>query len=166
MINFRFIFITVLFFIFSGSSFASSPLVSADWLSKRLDDENIKILDIRNKIDNGGLEVFLKGHIPGSIHSDYIKDGWRVKKNNIVGLLPSESQYKNIIGLISQENLGENKCLYCKPGIRLDKTSDGFDQNYTGVTPGIDYYIVGRGITESKKPLEAAKYYKYKLYNN
>lgn len=80
--------------------------------------------------------------------------------------IKGQTQYKNIIGLISQENLGVNKCLYCKPGIRLDILSDGFDQNYTGFTPGIDFYIVGRGITESKKPLETARYYKYKLYNS
>ena len=25
---------------------------------------------------------------------------------------------KNILGFISQENLGYNKCIYCKPGVR------------------------------------------------
>ncbi|PPR77969.1 MAG: putative thiosulfate sulfurtransferase [Alphaproteobacteria bacterium MarineAlpha2_Bin1] len=98
------IFISFLVFSISTSSFASTPLVTVDWLSTKLDDENIKILDIRNKIDKGGIDVFLKGHIPGSIHSDYLKDGWRVKRDNIVGLLPSKKQFKNLIESIGITN--------------------------------------------------------------
>ncbi|MBL41640.1 MAG: sulfurtransferase [Rhodospirillaceae bacterium] len=104
MFKLRYISIILFFFIFTNASLASSPLVSSDWLSNRLNDTNIKILDIRNKIDNGGLEVFLKGHIPGSIHSDYLKDGWRVKRNNVVGLLPLEKQYKDIVESIGLKN--------------------------------------------------------------
>jgi len=70
----------------------------------------------------------------------------------------------NIIGFISQENLGYNKCIYCKPGINLDKKSDGLDQRYTGLKEGIDFYIVGRAITESKNPLkEVIRYKNYLL---
>ena len=70
----------------------------------------------------------------------------------------------NIIGFISQENLGYNKCIYCKPGINLDKKSDGLDQQYTGLKEGIDFYIVGRAITDSKNPLkEVIRYKNYLL---
>ena len=35
---------------------------------------------------------------------------------------------------LREENLGYNKAIYCKPGIRLDKTNDNFDQKYSGFT--------------------------------
>ena len=70
---------------------------------------------------------------------------------------------KNIIGFISQENLGYNKCIYCKPGIRLDTTTDSYDQKYSGKSNGIDYYIVGRGITQSDNINETTIFYKNNL---
>lgn len=79
------------------------------------------------------------------------------------------SKNKNILGFISQENLGYNKCIYCKPGVRLDKLNnneDDYDQKYSGLTSGIDFYIVGRGITNFKNPLEMAKYYKQILWKS
>ena len=79
------------------------------------------------------------------------------------------SKNKNIIGFISQENLGYNKCIYCKPGVRLDKlinNEDDYDQKYSGLTSGIDFYIVGRGITNFKNPLEMAKHYKKVLWKS
>ena len=95
--------ILILIIVFPNLVFASTPLVSVDWLKTKLNNENIKILDIRNKIDNGGIEIFLKGHIPGSVHSDYLKDGWRVKRNDVIGLLPNKDQYLKLI-----ENIGIN----------------------------------------------------------
>ena len=92
-------------------------------------------------------------------------------KNNLINKEYTEKCIKevinnsNIIGCISQENLGYNKTLYCKPGIRLDnKSGDNLDQQYTGYTKGIDYYIVGRGITTSKTISETANFYKTQLY--
>ncbi len=98
-----FLLIFILFSIVPSFTLASKPLVSVDWLKNKLATDNLIILDIRNKIDNGGIEVFLKGHIPGSLHSDYIKDGWRVKRNNVIGLLPSEEEYIKLVN-----NLGIN----------------------------------------------------------
>lgn len=73
---------------------AASPLVSTGWLADNLSNEQIVIIDLRNKLDKGSYETFKKGHIPGSVHSDYLKDGWRVGKDNVVGLLPSEAQFE------------------------------------------------------------------------
>ena len=50
---------------------AVEPIVNAGWLNKNLD--KVFILDIRNKIDGGSYETFKEGHIPGSVHSDYLK---------------------------------------------------------------------------------------------
>ena len=72
----------------------ASPLVSPAWLSDNLDNSNLVIIDLRNKIDEGSYETFLEGHIPGSIHSDYLKDGWRVGRDGLVGLLPEADQFQ------------------------------------------------------------------------
>ena len=74
----------------------ASPLVSPAWLSENLDDNKLLIIDLRNKIDEGSYETFLEGHIPGAIHSDYLKDGWRVDRNGVVGLLPEAEQFQSM----------------------------------------------------------------------
>jgi len=74
----------------------ASPLVSPAWLSENLDDNKLVIIDIRNKIDEGSYETFLEGHIPGAIHSDYLKDGWRVGRDGVVGLLPEAEQFQSL----------------------------------------------------------------------
>ena len=72
----------------------------------------------------------------------------------------------NIIGCISQENLGYNKCIYCKPGVRIGNIkNDNLDQKYTGLTNGIDYYIVGRGITNSNNIKQECLNYKNELWD-
>ena len=85
------------------------------------------------------------------------------------------SRNRKIIGCISQSNLGYNKAIYCKPGTKIDsdiqlnndkksynnseieeecckilKRRDKYDQKYTGKTPGIDFYIIGRAITQAE----------------
>ena len=74
----------------------ASPLVSPAWLSENLDDSKLVIIDLRNKIDKGSYETFLEGHIPGAIHSDYLKDGWRVGRDGVVGLLPDAEQFQSL----------------------------------------------------------------------
>ncbi len=79
-----------------GFALASKPLVSVDWLSKNLQTPELVIIDLRNSLDGGGYDTFLEGHIPGSIHSDYMKAGWRVARNDIPGLIPSEEQFQTL----------------------------------------------------------------------
>ena len=74
----------------------ASPLVSPAWLSENLDDAKLVIIDLRNKIDEGSYETFLEGHIPGAIHSDYLKDGWRVSRDGVVGLSPEADQFESL----------------------------------------------------------------------
>ena len=90
------ILVTVLAFVMAPMLSGASPLVSPAWLSDKLDDEKIVIIDLRNKIDKGSYESFLQGHIPGAIHSDYLKDGWRVDRDGVVGLLPQAEQFEGL----------------------------------------------------------------------
>ena len=72
----------------------AQPLVNVDWVAGNLDNENVVLIDLRNKIDKGSYETYLDGHIPSSLHSDYLKDGWRVGRDDVVGLLPSEADFE------------------------------------------------------------------------
>ena len=45
------IFGTIIFFLFVSSANAVEPTVSNDWLKKNLNNPNVFILDIRNKLD-------------------------------------------------------------------------------------------------------------------
>lgn len=74
------------------------PLVDVDWLKANADRDDVVLLDIRNKIDGGSAETFAKGHIPGAVHSDYLKGGWRTKVEGVIGQVPTEAQLEALIG--------------------------------------------------------------------
>jgi thiosulfate/3-mercaptopyruvate sulfurtransferase len=56
------------------------------------------VLDIRSAIDGGGEAAYLKAHIPGAIHSDYDKAGWRVTRNGVPFELPTVAELEKLIG--------------------------------------------------------------------
>jgi thiosulfate/3-mercaptopyruvate sulfurtransferase len=74
------------------------PLVSTQWLKSNLSDPAIVVLDIRSAIDGGGAEAFAKAHIPGAVHSDYDKGGWRVTRNGVPFMLPTTAELEKLIG--------------------------------------------------------------------
>ncbi len=75
-----------------------TPLVSTGWLKQHLHDPDVLVLDIRSAIDGGGAEAYQKGHIPGAIHSDYDKAGWRVTRGNVPFMLPTLPELEKLIG--------------------------------------------------------------------
>jgi thiosulfate/3-mercaptopyruvate sulfurtransferase len=77
---------------------AVAPLVSVEWLKHRLSDPAIVVLDIRSAIDGGGVEAYTKGHIPGAVHSDYDKAGWRITRNGVPFMLPTLPELEKLIG--------------------------------------------------------------------
>ena len=72
----------------------AKPLVDVEWLAGNLGNDDVVLIDLRNKIDGGSYETYLEGHIPSAIHSDYLKDGWRVGRDDVVGLLPDAAQFE------------------------------------------------------------------------
>jgi thiosulfate/3-mercaptopyruvate sulfurtransferase len=85
-------------FAWPAAAAAVTPLVSPQWLNDRLGDPAILVLDIRSAIDGGGDEAYLKAHIPGAVHSEYDKAGWRVTRNGVPFELPSVLQLEKLIG--------------------------------------------------------------------
>ena len=84
----------LLFWTGLATAATAQPLVDVDWVAGNLDNENVVLIDLRNKIDRGSYETYLDGHIPSSLHSDYLKDGWRVGRDDVVGLLPTEAEFE------------------------------------------------------------------------
>ena len=76
----------------------ATPLVSTGWLKQHLQDGDVLVLDIRSAIDGGGLEAYQNGHIPGAIHSDYDKAGWRVTRGGVPFMLPTLAELEKLIG--------------------------------------------------------------------
>jgi thiosulfate/3-mercaptopyruvate sulfurtransferase len=80
--------------------FAAEPLVTPEWLADRLADRGLLILDIRSVVDGGARQAYDAGHIPGAIHTDYAKDGWRATKGMASGLLPDLAALSDLLGRI------------------------------------------------------------------
>ncbi len=77
---------------------AAPALISAEELARRLGEPGLLVLDIRSEGYGGGRQAYDAGHIPGSIHSDYIADGWRVQKGAAAGLLPDHEHLSALFG--------------------------------------------------------------------
>jgi len=89
-----------LVFIITAPAMAADaqPLVSPAWLNAHLRDQNLVVLDIRSAIDGSKPETFAQGHIPGAVHSDYDKAGWRVTRNNVPFMVPTTPELEKLIG--------------------------------------------------------------------
>ena len=76
----------------------TTPLVSRDWVKARLGNPDVVVLDVRSALDGGGAEAYARGHIPGAVHSDYDKAGWRVTRNGVPFMLPTLPELEKLIG--------------------------------------------------------------------
>jgi thiosulfate/3-mercaptopyruvate sulfurtransferase len=77
---------------------SSGPLVSAQWLASRLGDPLLRVVDIRSVVDGGARAAYEQAHVPGAIHTDYAKDGWRATKGMATGLLPDAAFLSQLFG--------------------------------------------------------------------
>src|SRR5690242_12638922 len=75
-----------------------TPLVSPEWLKDHLRDPAVVVLDVRSVIDGGGEAAYRKAHIPGAVHSEYDKAGWRVTRNGVPFKLPTTPELEKLIG--------------------------------------------------------------------
>jgi len=76
----------------------AQPLVSPAWLHDHLHDAGLVVLDIRSAIDGSTPESFAQGHIPGAVHSDYDKAGWRVERGGVPFMVPTKPELEKLIG--------------------------------------------------------------------
>jgi rhodanese-related sulfurtransferase len=91
----------ILFSVALAASVAAAhaePLVTTEWLSAHRADANLVVLDVRSAIDGGGAQAYAAAHIPGSVHSDYDKAGWRVQRGGVPFMLPTLAELEKLIG--------------------------------------------------------------------
>jgi thiosulfate/3-mercaptopyruvate sulfurtransferase len=62
-----------------------------------LADPALRIIDIRSAVDGGGRAAYEQGHVPGAIHTDYVKDGWRAVRGMAAGLLPDVTDLAQLL---------------------------------------------------------------------
>jgi len=90
---------------FSGATKAATPLVSVDWVLKNTGKSGIVMLDVGGKLGGASKATFMRGHIPGAVWTNYLKDGWRVKdKGGTVGQLPPVEKLEKLIGGLGISN--------------------------------------------------------------
>jgi thiosulfate/3-mercaptopyruvate sulfurtransferase len=82
----------------TASAAAAEPLVTPAWLDAHLRDPNLLVLDVRSAIDGGGAKAYEIAHIPGAVHSDYDKDGWRVTRQDVPFMVPTAAELEKLIG--------------------------------------------------------------------
>jgi thiosulfate/3-mercaptopyruvate sulfurtransferase len=73
----------------------ADPLVSPQWLVAQLRG-GVLVLDIRSAVDGGGAPAHEAAHVPGAVHTDYVKDGWRATKGMATGLLPERAHLADL----------------------------------------------------------------------
>ena len=75
-------------------------LVTPEWLADRLAGGDLLVLDVRSAVDGAGREAYEAGHIPGAVHSDYAKGGWRATIGMATGMLPDDAALTALLGSI------------------------------------------------------------------
>jgi thiosulfate/3-mercaptopyruvate sulfurtransferase len=85
-------------FVGPAAAAAVEPLVSVQWLKQHRADPDLVVLDVRSALDGGGAEAYAKGHIPGAVHSDYDRGGWRVTRDGLPFMLPDAARLEALIG--------------------------------------------------------------------
>ncbi|HEC90197.1 MAG TPA: sulfurtransferase, partial [Alphaproteobacteria bacterium] len=83
----------------AGAVKAATPLVDVAWVKANLGKPGVVFLDVGGKLGGKTKADFLRGHIPGAVWTNYLKDGWRYKdKNNTVGQLSPTPKLEKLIG--------------------------------------------------------------------
>ncbi len=84
---------------------AAEPLVDVNWVKKNLETDGIRFVDVRGKLAGKSKADYLRGHIPGAVYTNYLKDGWRAKdKSGVPGQLAPVAKLEKLIGGLGIDN--------------------------------------------------------------
>ncbi|WP_322887262.1 sulfurtransferase (plasmid) [Sinorhizobium medicae] len=78
------------------------PLVDAEWVKANAGDENVVVLDIRDKVAE--TELGDKPYIEGAVVAPYASAGWRTEVDGVPGMLPPLEQITKLIGDLGIDN--------------------------------------------------------------
>lgn len=87
----------------AGAASAATPLVDVDWIKAHSCDANVRVLDVRSRIDGASKATYLQGHIPCAVYTDYFA-GWRSKVGGVPGQLSPVDKLEAIIGSLGIDN--------------------------------------------------------------
>lgn len=84
---------------------AAEPLVDVEWVKANIGKPDVVFLDVRGKIAGKSKADYLRGHIPGAVHTAYLKDGWRAKDaSGTPGMLAPVDKLEGLIGGLGIDN--------------------------------------------------------------
>jgi thiosulfate/3-mercaptopyruvate sulfurtransferase len=84
----------------SSAGQADGPVVDVAWMKANLGKPGVAVVDLRP-----AHSLYLAGHIPGAVYTDYAKSGWREKdKNGVEGMLPETPKVETLIGSLGIDN--------------------------------------------------------------
>jgi len=87
------VFTSLLSFTNQAVSQDGQPLVGVQWLKSMICTPGIIILDVRRSAED-----YKSGHIPCAIHTNYYKDGWRMRKQGVPHMMPPVPQLEALVG--------------------------------------------------------------------
>lgn len=88
-----------------GVAGANQPLVDVEWVKANIGKPGVVFLDVRGKLAGQSKSDYLRAHIPGAVHTNYLKDGWRAKdKNGTPGMLAPTAKLEKLIGGLGIDN--------------------------------------------------------------
>ena len=83
----------------------ATPLVSVEWAAANIGKPGVVFLDVRGRLAGASKDDYLRGHIPGAIWTNYLKDGWRTEDaNGTIAQLSSAETLETTIGNLGIEN--------------------------------------------------------------
>ena len=83
----------------STTAQASQALVDVGWVKANLGKSDIVFLDVRGRLAGKSKADYLRGHIPGAVWTNYLKDGWRSKdKAGTPGQMSPVAKLEKLIG--------------------------------------------------------------------
>lgn len=79
--------------------------VEPDSLSAMLSQTDVRVVDTRASLADGpsGKEMWAAGHIPGSVHADWITD-WGATINGVDGMLPGPEEFARAMSTLGIDN--------------------------------------------------------------
>jgi thiosulfate/3-mercaptopyruvate sulfurtransferase len=86
-------FVSLFSFANQAASQDSQPLVDVQWLKSMICTPGIIILDVRRSAED-----YKSGHIPCALHTNYYKDGWRMRKQGVPHMMPPVPQLEVLAG--------------------------------------------------------------------
>lgn len=87
------VFASLLSFTNQAMSQDSQPLVDVQWLKSKICVPGFIILDVRRSAED-----YKSGHIPCALHTNYYKDGWRMRKQGVPHMMPPVPQLEALVG--------------------------------------------------------------------